>query len=420
MLERDFYNNYQQEVERINQPRSWRSLILTLAQLTGIFLTITLIVFFVVNYQFIKSQIIDWRKGEEDYEKYINDSDKDGMPDWWESKYGLDHLSLLDKRKDPDKDSLVNYLEYQFGTDPTVVDSDGDGFGDGEEVRTGFNPMGEGRTDIDKDGIPDWWEQANGLNKKNAFDGLLDADRDGLSNKDEFFYGFDPHNSDTGAVGMTDGEKVISGNYDFIQGKVISPNDRDGDRLELFYENLFGTDPNVPDTDGDGYDDYREIANGYDPTGPDKIRGEVELPTLSVRAPIVWSQSEDHLQIQKELLQGVVHYPGTAFPGFRGNSYITGHSSFYPWVRNDFTDIFKELDKLKVGHEVIFHIALANGKTIDWVYSVISSEVVMPDDEKLFRDFEGYELTLVTCWPIGTDQKRLMVKAQLKSPLPKN
>lgn len=417
-IQRDIYNNYQIEAERIVQQKSWKSLLLTLAQLSGIFLTITGVVFFVVNYQFIKSQIVDWKKGEEDYAKYINDSDEDGMPDWWEMKYQLDPFSPLDKRKDPDLDSLVNYLEYQFDTDPTVADSDKDGFGDGEEVRTGFNPKGEGRTDLDKDGIPDWWEDANGLNKKNSFDALLDFDKDGLSNKDEFLYGFDPHNRDTGSLGMTDGEKVATGNQDIVDGEVVSHNDQDGDRLELFYENLFGTDPNNPDTDGDGYDDYREIISGYDPSGPGKIKGEIEIPTLQVRAPIVWSQSEDVLQIQKELLQGAIHYPGTAFPLFRGNSYITGHSSFYPWVINDFVEIFKDLDDLKLGHEVIFHFSLANGKVINSVYVVESSEIVMPDDEKLFRDSEGHELTLVTCWPIGTDQKRFMVKATLKSPLP--
>lgn len=418
-IQRDIYNNYQWEVEKNNQQKSWKSLFLTLAQLSGIFLTITLIVFFVVNYQFIKSQIVDWKKGEEDYEKYINDSDGDGMPDWWEEKYAFDSFSNLNKRKDPDQDSLVNYLEYQFGTDPTKADSDSDGFGDGEEVRTGFDPMGEGRTDLDKDEIPDWWEQNNGLNKKNSFDALLDPDKDGLSNKDEFLYGFNPFEKDTGSLGMTDGEKVATGNYDITQGTILSQNDRDGDRLDLFYENLFGTDPNNADSDGDGYFDYQEIAKGFDPTGNGQIRGEVDIPTLKVKVPIVWSQSEDDLQIQKELLQGAIHYPGTAFPGFRGNSYVTGHSSFYPWVKNDFKEIFKDLNDLKIGHEVIFHFSLANGKNIDVIYSVVSSEVVMPDEEKLFRDFEGSELTLVTCWPIGTDQKRLMVKAELKSPLAK-
>lgn len=419
LIQRDIYNNYQWEVEKSNRQKSWKSLLLTLAQLSGIFLTITLIVFFVVNYQFIKSQIVDWKKGEEDYEKYINDFDSDGMPDWWEEKYELDPFSNLNKRKDPDQDSLVNYLECQFRTDPTKADSDGDGFGDGEEVRTGFNPMGEGRTDLDKDEIPDWWEQDNGLNKKNSFDALLDSDKDGLSNKDEFLYGFNPFEKDTGNLGMTDGEKVATGNYDIIQGTVFSQNDQDGDRLDLFYENLFGTDPNNPDSDGDGYFDYQEIAKGFDPTGDGQIRGEIDIPKLKVKVPIIWSQSEDDLQIQKELLQGAIHYPGTAFPGFRGNSYVTGHSSFYPWVKNDFKEIFKDLDDLKIGHEVIFHFSLANGKNIDVIYSVVSSSVVMPDEEKLFRDFEGFELTLVTCWPIGTDQKRLMVKAELKSPLVK-
>lgn len=42
--------------------------------------------------------------------------------------------------------------------------------------------------------------------------------------------------------------------------------DSDGDGLKDFLEiNVYGTDPNNPDTDGDGYDDLGEIQRGYDP-----------------------------------------------------------------------------------------------------------------------------------------------------------
>lgn len=43
--------------------------------------------------------------------------------------------------------------------------------------------------------------------------------------------------------------------------------DEDGDGLDNFSEETFGTDPNNPDSDGDGYSDGSEIENGYNPMG---------------------------------------------------------------------------------------------------------------------------------------------------------
>jgi hypothetical protein len=49
--------------------------------------------------------------------------------------------------------------------------------------------------DTDGDGIPDVWESANGLNPTNALDAVLDPDRDGMNNRDEYVSGTDPQNS---------------------------------------------------------------------------------------------------------------------------------------------------------------------------------------------------------------------------------
>jgi hypothetical protein len=50
-----------------------------------------------------------------------------------------------------------------------------------------------------------------------------------------------------------------------LSGKEII-NDHDYDGLADWEEELYGTDPNNPDTDGDGYLDGEEVASGYDPT----------------------------------------------------------------------------------------------------------------------------------------------------------
>ena len=40
--------------------------------------------------------------------------------------------------------------------------------------------------DRDNDGMPDWWENRFGFNSENGFDGLIDSDNDGYTNKEEY------------------------------------------------------------------------------------------------------------------------------------------------------------------------------------------------------------------------------------------
>lgn len=65
------------------------------------------------------------------------DTDQDGMPDWWEIKYGLNPLSSAGENGasgDPDQDQLTNLGEYQNDTDPYNFDTDGDLLADGPEL----------------------------------------------------------------------------------------------------------------------------------------------------------------------------------------------------------------------------------------------------------------------------------------------
>jgi hypothetical protein len=47
-----------------------------------------------------------------------DDTDNDGMPDWWEEKYGLDPEDPTDATEDMDGDSYTNLKEYEIGTNP--------------------------------------------------------------------------------------------------------------------------------------------------------------------------------------------------------------------------------------------------------------------------------------------------------------
>jgi len=48
----------------------------------------------------------------------LEDTDNDGMPDWWEEKYGFDPFNPADATEDEDDDGYTNVEEYEEGTDP--------------------------------------------------------------------------------------------------------------------------------------------------------------------------------------------------------------------------------------------------------------------------------------------------------------
>ena len=71
-------------------------------------------------------------------------------------------------------------------------------------------------TDTDRDGIPDQWELAHGLDR-NINDGALDPDGDGMTNLEEYIAGTDPH--DPASVLKV---SVVRANGWFLQFNAIS------------------------------------------------------------------------------------------------------------------------------------------------------------------------------------------------------
>ena len=107
--------------------------------------------------------------------------------------------------------------------------------------------------DTDADGLPQWWEEENGLNVAVA-DGSQDPDRDGSTNLQEFNRATNPHLADTDGDGLPDGAEIST------NPRVA---DTDGDGLLDGEET--SSNPLVTDTDGDGAPDAWEVRTGYPP-----------------------------------------------------------------------------------------------------------------------------------------------------------
>jgi len=222
----------------------------------------------------------------------FNDTDSDGMLDWYEDFYGL-NKNVPDGDGDPDIDGLTNLQEQAAGTNPTLADSDGDGMPDGWELAnfgnqaanphddpdndgsrnieefealtsvtinrdvngaiTGTTPFAgssnpnapDSQPDDDEDTLPDGWEFDNFLNLSEGPED--DFDLDTFTNWEEFLAGSDP----------TDELSV--------------PGDIDGDGLSDAWEILhFGNLSQGPsgDFDNDGANNLAEFLGGSDPTDP--------------------------------------------------------------------------------------------------------------------------------------------------------
>ncbi len=192
----------------------------------------------------------------------IVDTDRDGMPDEWETEHGLNPNKPSDAAEDIDRDGLTNLEEYQRGTSPRLRDTDRDGILDrDEEVPVTDTTV----VDTDGDGMPDSWETEHGLNPNKPSDASLDADNDGLTNLEEFQRSTNPRSRDTDRDGIPDADEEVPG---------AAAVDTDGDGMPDSWETEHGLDLNDPndtglDADSDGLTNAEEYNNNSDPNNSD-------------------------------------------------------------------------------------------------------------------------------------------------------
>lgn len=159
-----------------------------------------------------------------------------------------------------------------------------------------------------------------------------------------------------------------------------------------------------------------------DPTLDTKVGPEPRMiiPKINVDAPVVYDvPSLAEATVQNALKDGVIHYPipgANANPGEKGNSVFLGHSSNDVFDDGDYKFIFVQLEQMKEGDT--FYI---NYNSTRYTYTVTATETILPTEvTKLIKTSDKPTVTLVTCTPVGTAEKRFLVHAEQISPDPAN
>lgn len=130
------------------------------------------------------------------------DIDADGLPDRWELAIA-GNLTSINGAADDDGDGLSNEDEYDWESDHTNPDTDRDGLPDGYEVANGFDPVTADSDEIDVDLNGDGLIESVGLQLGYGVV-VLDADGDGVANDDEVAMCLDPHRADSDGDGVSD------------------------------------------------------------------------------------------------------------------------------------------------------------------------------------------------------------------------
>lgn len=194
---------------------------------------------------------------------------------------------------------------------------------------------------------------------------------------------------------------------------ITAPETISGDTLHMSQRK---NSVSVHTTDAHSY----AILNVLPAVGPPENR--MVIPRLDLNVPIVipprdallaedWKQLE--AQIQDSLQNGVVHYPGTAEPGQPGNFFITGHSSYFPWAPGSFKSVFARLHELNVGDEYWIYYGGDRFR-----YVIREKKEIRPSDVSVLDQPVGKRIgTLMTCTPVGTTLRRLIIVAQEVDPV---
>lgn len=141
------------------------------------------------------------------------------------------------------------------------------------------------------------------------------------------------------------------------------------------------------------------------------------VPKIAVDVPIVWDVTPKYDSQMAAMKKGVAWFNikgASARPGEVGNTVLSGHSSNDIFDDGAYPFVFARLDQVSKGDTVYI-----NYEGTRYTYIITEKRVVMPNQvNALTTPVSKPIVTLITCTPLGTADKRLLVTAEQVSPNP--
>lgn len=158
-----------------------------------------------------------------------------------------------------------------------------------------------------------------------------------------------------------------------------------------------------------GYTSIEESLADADINLEEKILEDLnttlKIETLNIQDKILQGKSSLRMN------DGFWHFPTSVFPGEKGNVVVIGHRFLHLPPRKD--TLFN-LEDIKIGEKIIISQTEENtGQTNSLTYIVVEIKEVQPNDVSVIQEAQDYRLTLITCTPLWTSEKRLVVIAKL-------
>ena len=139
------------------------------------------------------------------------------------------------------------------------------------------------------------------------------------------------------------------------------------------------------------------------------------IPKIKSNASVVADVSPyDKGEYIKALETGIAHAKGTVTPNKEGNVFLFAHSAVNFYERNKYDVYFYLLHELKKDDEIF-----VSYDGIIYKYRVQEVKIVNRDEVKYLSKYSDEDtLTLMTCYPAGTDWKRTIVIAHRDNTTP--
>ncbi len=175
----------------------------------------------------------------------------------------------------------------------------------------------------------------------------------------------------------------------------------------------------ITHTDNPQIADEKKEINTPIPTTIEPINRNFSIYYLpaKINAPVIanvdGSKPNEYLP---DLLNGVAHYKHIvfpeitvdgAFPGEVGNIFLYGHSQIPGADMSGYKGVFNLLPNIAIG-EIVSIFYQGN----EYRYQVKESKVIEKNQIEYLGHTEKETLTLMTCWPLGLNTKRYIVRAE--------